>query len=73
MSKWIITAVVLLGAVLVAWVWEVSRKRRIASRMADRKPLQDASFEEAYFPPQQADIATRLRQILSRELGVESL
>ena len=46
-------------------------RRRVASRMAGRPELSCAAFGERHFEPAQAEVAARVRQILSRHVRLD--
>jgi acyl carrier protein len=50
---------------------DASEKQRALDYMAGRQPLADTQFGREFFPPEQADVASKLRRIMSRHIPVD--
>jgi len=73
MGDWRYAFILLFVAVaaFLVWLQEWSEKRRALRHMEGRQPLTDVEFGKQFFPPDRADIAARLRQIMARHIAVD--
>ena len=50
---------------------DASEKQRALHHVAGRQPLADTEFGREFFPPEQAEVASKLRSIMSRHIPVD--
>jgi acyl carrier protein len=71
MGIWLISLLVA-GSIIALLILQARSERRRALRhMQGRKPLPDDDFGRQFFPPHHAEIAARLRRILSRHIALD--
>ena len=71
MGMWLIGLLVAASIISLLLLQTRSEKRRALRHMQGRKPLPDDDFGRQFFPPHRAQVAARLRQILSRHVALD--
>lgn len=71
MGMWLIGLLVAASIVFLLILQTRSERRRALRHMRGRKPLSDHDFGQQFFPAHRADVAARLRQILSRHIDLD--
>lgn len=71
MGMWLIGLLVAASIISLLMLQTRSEKRRALRHMQGRKPLPDDDFGRQFFPPNRAQVAARLRQILSLHVALD--
>ncbi len=71
MEKWLIGVLVAGSIVFLVMLQALSEKRRALRHMRGRPSLTDVEFGRQFFTSDRQQIASRLRQILSRHIAVD--
>jgi hypothetical protein len=71
MGMWLIGLLVVASIISLLILQTRSEKRRALRHMQGRKPIPDDDFGRQFFPPHCAQVASRLRQILSRHVALD--
>ena len=73
--SWFWRVVLLAGGVVLAFYQgrkiDTTEKQRALKHMADRPPLTEWEFGQRFFPPEQAELAAKLRSILAQHIPVD--
>ena len=74
-SAWYARVILLAGG-LTLMIYQVrltdkAEKERALRHMAGRQPLTEIEFGRKFFPPQQAEVASKLRSIMTRHIPVD--
>ena len=71
MLMWFIILLIAGGCVALLVLSDWSEKRRALRHMQGRSPMSDEEFGRRFFSPGRAEIAARLRQLLSSHIPVD--
>jgi acyl carrier protein len=71
MSIWLPSLLFAVVAIFVVWLNSHRSRRQVLHRLCERLPLNDPEFGQSFFPAEEREVATRLKQILARHVEVD--